>query len=213
MTVVEARPAKKKAVGTSTDPRRLSRQRLLNATIEHVRQHGMGDITLRQLAVALGTSHRMLLFHFKSKAGLIMEVVRAAEAEQKRALDELRANPGLAPVDRLREAWNQFLEPEMIRHERLFFEAYAYALQNRPRTNELLTYLIDDYFDPLQDFCEKQLGFPREQARTEGRIIMATTRGLIMDLLATGDRDSIRAAFEQFLARYDRPRRSSDEPH
>ncbi|MDT7648160.1 MAG: hypothetical protein QOC75_5160, partial [Pseudonocardiales bacterium] len=37
---------------------------------------GISDLSLRQLADALGTSHRMLIYHFGSKEGLLTEVVR-----------------------------------------------------------------------------------------------------------------------------------------
>ena len=200
MAATGATQAKKE----SNDPRRGSRQRLLNATIDHVREHGMGDITLRQLAVALGTSHRMLIFHFGSKEGLLVEVVRAVEARQKQALDELGADPGLSAADQLRRLWARLVQPELAQHERLFFEAYAYALQNRPHTHALLEHLVDDWLTPLHDFGLK-LGIPEAAARAEGRLILATVRGLILDLLATGDRDGVQAAFDRFVARYDRP--------
>lgn len=186
----------------SKDPRRQSRQRLLDATIDHVRANGLGDITLRQLAAALGTSHRMLHFHFGSKEGLLVEVVRAVEAQQKRTLDELAADPALSPADRLRRLWARLIQPEFAEHERLFFEAYAYALQNRPHTHQLLEHLVDDWLEPLHDFAE-QLGAPEPVARAEGRVILATVRGLILDLLATGDREGVQAAFERFVVRYE----------
>ena len=48
------------------------RERLLAGAIEHVSQHGVGEISLRQLAAALGTSHRMLLYHFGSRGALLI---------------------------------------------------------------------------------------------------------------------------------------------
>ena len=38
-----------------------ARERLLAAALEHVAEHGVGDLSLRGLAAALGTSHRMLI--------------------------------------------------------------------------------------------------------------------------------------------------------
>ena len=47
----------------TTDPRR----RLLERAIDHVAAHGIADLSLRRLAEALGTSHRMLIHHFGSR--------------------------------------------------------------------------------------------------------------------------------------------------
>jgi AcrR family transcriptional regulator len=46
-----------------------SRDRLLAAALEHVATHGIGNLSLRGLAAALGTSHRMLSYHFGSREG------------------------------------------------------------------------------------------------------------------------------------------------
>lgn len=47
-----------------------ARQRLLDAAIEYTAEHGISDLSLRSLAAAPGTSHRMLIFHFGSREGL-----------------------------------------------------------------------------------------------------------------------------------------------
>ena len=38
------------------------RERLLEAALEHFGRHGIGDTSLRGIAEALGTSHRMLIY-------------------------------------------------------------------------------------------------------------------------------------------------------
>ncbi len=59
---------------------RSARERLLEAVVEHFSADGLADQSLRRIAEAVGTSHRMLLYHFGSKDGLMLEVVRAVEA-------------------------------------------------------------------------------------------------------------------------------------
>ena len=44
---------------------------------------GIGDRSLRDIAAAVGTSHRMLIHHFGSREGLLTEVVRTVEANQR----------------------------------------------------------------------------------------------------------------------------------
>ncbi len=62
-----------------------AREQLLERALEFLTGRGMGDISLRELAAALGTSHRMLIYHFGSKEGLFVEVVRASERRQQGA--------------------------------------------------------------------------------------------------------------------------------
>jgi hypothetical protein len=43
------------------------------------------------------------------------------------------------------------------------------------------------------------MGLDEITAQTEARLAVAVTRGLLLDLLATGDREGTTAAFERYL--------------
>jgi len=186
---------------TSADSRAPRRQALLDAAVAHVAAHGVGDLSLRGLATALGTSHRMLVYHFGSKERLLVEVVRAVEARQREALAALGAEPGLTPVEQAWRLWCRLADPAMWPHERLFFELYGQALQGRPHTRELLDGVVDAWLGPATAL-NLQLGMSPEDARAGARLGVAVTRGLLMDLLATGDRAGCDAAMRLFLTRY-----------
>src|SRR3954447_6498176 len=47
------------------------RERILQRIVAHVLAHGLGDESLREVAAAVGTSHRMLGYHFGSRDGLL----------------------------------------------------------------------------------------------------------------------------------------------
>src|SRR5262245_26432626 len=49
----------------------VTRNDLLAAIVEHLRREGLGDQSLRSIATAVGTSHRMLVYHFGSKDALL----------------------------------------------------------------------------------------------------------------------------------------------
>ena len=181
-----------------------SRQRLLDAAVEYVAAHGMADLSLRQLASALGTSHRMLIYHFGSKEGLLVEVVRAVEEQQRQALAELAADPELSPVDQGRRLWRRLTDPALAPHERLFFEVYGQALQGRAHTTALLHGIVDDWLEPLTQLGVDN-GVPAGLARAQARLGLAVTRGLLLDLLATGDREGVDAAMDLFVAMYEAP--------
>ena len=58
--------------------------RLLDAAIDHSGRNGIGDTSLRGIAEAVGTSHRMLIYHFGSREGLLAEVTREPRAGLER---------------------------------------------------------------------------------------------------------------------------------
>jgi AcrR family transcriptional regulator len=50
--------------------------RRLEGAIEHIASRVVSDLSLRELAAAIGTSHRMLIHHFGGREGLWVEVIR-----------------------------------------------------------------------------------------------------------------------------------------
>jgi AcrR family transcriptional regulator len=177
------------------------RERLLDGAIEYVADHGLADVSLRTLATALGTSHRMLIHHFGSKERLWVEIVRTVEARQRELLGDILPEP-TQPVDQaMRAWWKHISDPELWPNERLFFEIYGQALQGRPHTVELLEGIVDDWIDPVTEI-NVELGVPRPAARAHARLGVAVTRGLLLDLLATGDVHAVDAAMEAFIEVY-----------
>ena len=177
------------------------RERWLAATMDYVTRHGIGELTLRQLAKALGTSHRMLVYHFGSKEGLLTEVVRCSEAEQRALTTQLMTDPSTPPIEQARRVWSQLADKQMWPRERLFFEVYGQALQDRPHTRALLNEIVDAWIEPLVAINQR-IGMSAADARAAARLGLAVTRGLLLDLLATGDREGADAAMEHFLTSY-----------
>jgi AcrR family transcriptional regulator len=179
-------------------PAEQPRARLLDATVGYAREHGLSDVSLRELAAAIGTSHRMLIYHFGSKEGLLAAVVQAVEAEQREFLAGLAADPAIGPVEAMRAMWRRIADPSLWPSERLFFEIYGQALQGRPGTEGFLDRITEDWVELAAEYSV-QLGAPRETARADARLSVAVGRGLLLDLLATGDRAQADQAFERFI--------------
>ena len=167
------------------------RERLLAATVEHAKANGIGDLSLRQLAAALGTSHRMLVYYFGSKDELFVEVTKAVEREQRASLATV-----MEGTEDLAAMWRRLTDPSLWPQERLFFELYAQALQGKTAT-DFLTGVVDDWLEPLAALAERD-GVPKAKARADARLSLAVTRGLLLDLLATGDRRGVNAAMARF---------------
>jgi len=178
-----------------------ARERLLAAAMDHVAQHGVGDLSLRGLAAALGTSHRMLIYHFGSREGLLIEVIRAVEEQQRAAAAEALRDADAPSADTMRQMWQRIADPALWPNERLFFEVYAQALQGSPHAQPLLDGIVDDWVEPLAEIAVAQ-GRPEAEARAEARLGVAVVRGLLLDLLATGDREAVDAAMERYIAAF-----------
>jgi AcrR family transcriptional regulator len=176
-----------------------ARRELLERAVDYLTDRGISDISLRELATALGTSHRMLIYHFGSKAGLFVEVVRASERRQQAALAEVVASSGESLEDVTRQFWQRLRSPDLAGPERLFFELYGQALQGREYARSVLDGVVDDWVEPAAAVLTAR-GMNSADARAEARLGLAVVRGLLLDVLATGDVAGVDAAFERYLA-------------
>jgi len=169
--------------------------------MDYVAQNGLSDVSLRTLATALGTSHRMLIHHFGSKEELWVEIVRTVEARQRELLAAILPDPEQPLAEAMRAWWKHMSDPALWPNERLFFEIYGQALQGRRHTTELLDGIVDDWLDPVTEI-NVSLGIPRPMARAHARLGVAVTRGLLLDLLATRDVAGVDEAMDAFIDVY-----------
>jgi AcrR family transcriptional regulator len=172
-----------------------ARERLLAAAVGHALEHGIADLSLRQIAAAIGTSHRMLIYHFGSREGLLVAVTQAVEEQQKAAFGQAEMTPQGA-----RRSWQRLSDPQMWPQERLFFELYSLALRGRPGTEGFLDGIVESWVT-LIAAALVQAGADERTARADARLTVAVARGLLLDLLATGDRAGVTEAYERFLQR------------
>ena len=174
------------------------RDRLLDAAVEHALEHGVAEISLRQLAAAIGTSHRMLLHHFGSREALLVEVIKVVEARQRAVMDAELDRAG-NPTEAARRHWRQLRDPSLWPQERLFFEVYGQALRGQPWATPMLDGVVEDW---VEAFAARlvEAGTPAPTAKTAARLGLAVTRGLLRDLLATGDVDAVDDAMELFVS-------------
>ena len=168
---------------------RMSRQQLLEKVLAHVRHNGVIEQSLREIAESIGSSHRMLLYHFGSREGLLTEIVAVNEAGERMAA-ELAARSDSA-VDALRTAWNRLRDPGRAGDERLFFELAAMAMYGRPGTERVAADMVHGWMAE----AEKHGADPSVL-----RLDIAVIRGLLLDLLLSGDHDGTDRAFDRFLA-------------
>jgi AcrR family transcriptional regulator len=178
-----------------------ARRRLLDAVVAHFTTDGLADQSLRRIAEAIGTSHRMLLYHFGSKDGLLLEVVREVEARTQARLAAVGVGGGGATDEVIHRMWAYVADPALGDFARLFFALYGRALQGDESIRPLLKDDIENWL-AANVTLSAPAGVPADVVRTHARLGLAVTRGLLLDLLATGDRAGTDAALEAFARRY-----------
>lgn len=149
---------------------------------------GIGRRPLRALAEEVGTSHRMLLHHFGSRDELLVAVVEEVERRQAAVFDAMPDDPAAA----FAAMWADLRRPELRALERLFFECYARAAQGEVPFTRLLPAAVDGWLDA----ADRHTGGAVDPALA--RLGLAVTRGLLLDLVATGDEAGVDAAAAAF---------------
>ncbi len=177
-----------------------ARVSLLDTAIEVMASEGATRWTLRGLARRIGTSHRMIIYHFGSLEGLLVSVV--GEVEQRQLSRRARLAVEFEdPADAARALWRELSDPSMAAYERLFFELYAAGLQGEAYAAPLVRSAVQHWVEPLTE-AFAQATEDRDQAAVDARLGLAVIRGLLLDQLATGDRVAAEAAHERYLQLY-----------
>ena len=183
-----------------TGPVATGRDALLARAIEHFAEHGVGDTSLRALAEAIGTSHRMLIYHFGSRDGLLAAVVDTVEQGARetlaRMVEEAKDDPD--PLEAGLRYWHLVTDEALI-YGPLFFELSSHAMLDLPHAADLRERLVSTWLTSLEAMWTAR-GVPRVAARQQARLDLAVSRGLLHDLLLTGDRRAVDRAMEQYAA-------------
>jgi AcrR family transcriptional regulator len=105
------------------------REEFAQAATDYVLEHGLIGLSLRPLAAAIGTSDRMLLYHFGSKDDLVAAVLRASN---DRSVAEITALPPAPDVRRaVLGLWAAMTTDQLERCQRTYVEAAALGLFGR----------------------------------------------------------------------------------
>ena len=140
---------------------------------------------------------------------MVAAVVESVERDQNERLGELPADAAEA----VRASWRRFSDPSLWPIERLFFECYARGAQGEPPFDRLVPALVDQTLAAVS--ARADVGAD-EDGRAMARLGLAVIRGLLLDLVATGNRKATTRALDLFAsmvaqlsaARRPAPRRS-----
>jgi AcrR family transcriptional regulator len=181
----------------SRPPNPETRARLRAGAVEYVLANGLASLSLRPLAKALDTSARMLVYHFGSRDNLLTEILAGVrEREDRRIQTWLRSGRQKRTLaDFITWYWRRAASPAARPMLRLIFELYALALRQPADYRGVLESPLD-YWRALQTSTGGGAGI--DPAITT--LIVATIRGLLLDVAATGDAKRTNAALKSLVA-------------
>ena len=167
------------------------RAKLKEQAIDYVLTHGLAALSLRPLAKALNTNARMLVYHFGSREGLMREIL-AGLREREDARIRVWFRRGKKPrtlSDFLRWYWRRLSARQARPAALLIFELYALALREPQAHPAVLS-------DPLTYWqsLAARAGVNTKSNDAEATLLLAATRGLLLDLAATNERARVTRA-------------------
>ena len=172
----------------------MPRDALLDKVMAYAAEHGIADKSLREIATGVGTSHRMLLYHFGSREGLLAAIVGAVEEQQRAVLAALSEDGDPAAV--MLRLWEQVSQPALRPYVRLFFATVGMAVQGVPGTQTLLDNLTTPWLEQGGE-AARRLGVPADPAAI--RLGVAVSRGLLLELLAGAAPADVDASYRLFV--------------
>lgn len=190
------RAASTRTTAAGSGPAPSPRERLLAKAIGYYAEHGVRDTSLRTLAAAIGTSQRMLNYHFGSREDLLVAVLQALVAADTATLERIFAEHE-DPFDAGRANW-EAVAAQAPRFGALYFELASHAMYGRSYASDLGEALVEQT-ERVSARLYSRFVDPVTATRL-ARLSAAVGRGLLFATLIDGDRRSSDAAVELYAS-------------
>ncbi|MFI6289099.1 TetR/AcrR family transcriptional regulator [Streptomyces sp. NPDC051018] len=165
---------------------------LLGRIIEIVRRTGLAGFSLDSLAPELGTSSRMLVYYFGSKDELLGRIVYALRDDIVTALESRPTGTIIEAIDLW---WNHYRAN--LTDMQFFFHLTSRSFEEPDKFQEFSSTAVDlwaaYFYRSLQNEAASD-----EEARAVSRLVLATLRGLMVDLLITADEQHVEKSLAEF---------------
>ena len=175
-------------MGKKPDPQ--IKARLLEQIVAYILRNGLRDLPLRQLAEALGTNARMLLYHFGSKENLIIEALHVIEKQQQAFFVSL--NQSQSGPESLRAMWAVFTSDAMAPAVRLILEIEVLAIQGQAEYQQFAEETLKSWTELI---AVQLKSYPPATAV----LLVGVFQGLLIDHLVMGNKERADAGFEALL--------------
>jgi len=170
------------------------REELIAKSLDYFLKHGLAGLSLRPLAGQIGTSARLLVYHFGSKDGLIAAVMDEVRARTQKSF----AASAAISAKRIRNGvmlsfWAWITYPVNVPYMRLLFEVQVLALQNPAVYARYLEGASSSWLELIESSLP-----PSKSSRATATLCAAVIDGLLLEYLSTGDRRRTTSALDLF---------------
>ena len=169
------------------------RQVLLAACTDELLRAGLSGLTLSSVARAVGTSPRMLIYHFTTRDALVRDMLHEARRQQRDLFGGILApQAGRAYGEVLTDAWSRLTQADALAYTRLFREVHDLPPERSPWP-EFRRISIEDWL-PVAE-----AGLRADGHQAPGglaTLLVAAFRGLLLDRDITGDHERTTAAIQ-----------------
>ncbi|NUW42944.1 TetR/AcrR family transcriptional regulator [Nonomuraea rhodomycinica] len=143
------------------------------------------EMSLREIAVRIETSHALLRYHFGSLSGVLAAMLKAQRSRDNEALLEA-AQQGTFD-DFVVAIWRAYTRPEQLSRARGFFYVVGLAAYGPEDFREFVE-SIGDLTVMLSSLAERE-GLDTKEARDLATVTIAAIRGLLLqEVLTPGTR-------------------------
>lgn len=165
---------------------------LRNKALEYFQDHGLADLSLRPLAEAIGSSARLLVYHFGSKEGLITAVMNELHGRNQRSFTErMQESAGQGGLEAF---WAWVVDEKNSRGVRLLFEVQVLALQNPGTYGHYLEGSSSSWLELIMQALP-----PGPDQRAPATLCAAVIDGLVLEYFSTGDLERTSRALSLFV--------------
>lgn len=174
---------------------RTRKDALIESIVGYLLEHGLANLSLRPLAEAVGTSARLLVYHFESKERLLGEVLEAMQARLRQSMAELLERQSSKPPEQpLKLLWRWAIADDNSPYLTLIYELQILAARN-PETYAQYARRSTAHW---MDFIFSMLPASRRDPAF-ATLCGAVFDGLFIEFMATGDRKRTTRAIDRFV--------------
>lgn len=168
------------------------KQELLEQCLSAAIEQGVLDVSINAIAQRIGTSGRMLVYHFGSKQELDRQMISLLEIRLREKLWSFHsvAVEGDASITPLLAMWQHLTSPEMNGLLKLTMELHQRAIQGDLETKDFLERESQQWVDSLSILTND---------RAISLVLFYLFQGSILDFLTTGNSQRGQAAITAFL--------------
>jgi AcrR family transcriptional regulator len=165
---------------------------MLTSVVAQLRSRGSVDISLRQLAAEIGTSHRMLRYYFGTRENLLGIVMMQLSKEYIAHFSGKRPTNRIETMDAV---WTRFLDPNNRLQTQILFTLSAAVAEHPDLESPGLNADFDNFAGALGVFGRAE-GLDPATADREARAIVSSLLGLYLDFFVSRDLELTQASFE-----------------